>query len=70
MYGKDWTMIQRHVGTRKITNVRAHAQKFLMKLLKTVDNQDSLPNEEVMEAKYFYEILNNKMHKTFSKQLK
>ena len=41
-----------------------------MKLLKTLDNQEGLPNEEVHEAKFFYEILNNKMHKTFSKQLK
>ena len=41
-----------------------------MKLLKTLENQNSLPNEEVVEAKYFYEILNNKMHKTFSKALK
>ena len=24
-YGKDWHMIQRHVKTRKVTNVRAHA---------------------------------------------
>lgn len=32
IYGKDWTMIEMHVGTRDVKNIRAHAQKFLNKL--------------------------------------
>ena len=24
-YAKDWTMIEMHVGTRDVTNIRAHA---------------------------------------------
>ena len=39
-YGKDWTMIQRHVKTRDVTNIRAHAQKFLMKLVKIINQTD------------------------------
>jgi len=31
-FGNDWKRIQRHVGTRNITQIRSHAQKFLMKL--------------------------------------
>ena len=31
-YGNDWKSIQSHVSSRNITQVRSHAQKFLMKL--------------------------------------
>jgi SHAQKYF class myb-like DNA-binding protein len=31
-YGNDWKKIQSHVSSRNITQVRSHAQKFLMKL--------------------------------------
>ena len=31
-YGNDWKNIQNHVSSRNITQVRSHAQKFLMKL--------------------------------------
>jgi SHAQKYF class myb-like DNA-binding protein len=31
-YGNDWKKIQNHVFSRNITQVRSHAQKFLMKL--------------------------------------
>ena len=31
-YGNDWKNIQIHVASRNITQVRSHAQKFLMKL--------------------------------------
>lgn len=31
-YGNDWKKIQNHVSSRNITQVRSHAQKFLMKL--------------------------------------
>lgn len=32
LYGNDWKKIQEHVNSRNITQVRSHAQKFLMKL--------------------------------------
>lgn len=31
-FGNDWKKIQNHISSRNITQVRAHAQKFLMKL--------------------------------------
>ena len=31
-FGNDWRKIQNHISTRNITQVRSHAQKFLMKL--------------------------------------
>ena len=31
-YGNDWKKIQNHIYSRNITQVRSHAQKFLMKL--------------------------------------
>lgn len=32
LFGNDWKKIQEHVSSRNITQVRSHAQKFLMKL--------------------------------------
>ena len=34
-YGNDWKKIQSHIYTRNITQIRSHAQKFLMKLKET-----------------------------------
>ena len=34
-YGNDWKKIQNHIYSRNITQVRSHAQKFLMKLKET-----------------------------------
>ena len=36
-YGNDWKKIQNHISSRNLTQVRSHAQKFLMKL-KEKDN--------------------------------
>ena len=33
--GNDWKLIQTHVNSRNMTQVRSHAQKFLMKLKET-----------------------------------
>lgn len=45
-YGNDWKQIQRHVYSRNMTQVRSHAQKFLMKLKETnfMMNQKINPN--------------------------
>ena len=45
-YGNDWKQIQRHVNSRNMTQVRSHAQKFLMKLKETnfMMNQKINPN--------------------------
>jgi len=45
-YGNDWKQIQNHVYSRNMTQVRSHAQKFLMKLKETnfMLNQKINPN--------------------------
>lgn len=100
IYAKDWTMIELHVKTRDVTNIRAHAQKFLLKLVKLLNkdendsshkegkqqqippvsaittagigNNDDEPmtTEQLTNAEIYYSILKQKMHKSFSKNLK
>ena len=45
-YGNDWKQIQSHVFSRNMTQVRSHAQKFLMKLKETnfIINEKYEPN--------------------------
>ena len=45
-YGNDWKQIQSHIFSRNMTQVRSHAQKFLMKLKETnfMMNQKINPN--------------------------
>ena len=107
IYAKDWTMIELHVKTRDVTNIRAHAQKFLLKLVKLLDKDDDdinltkntssnkegkqsqvppvsaitqagignnddepMTTEQLTNAEIYYSILKQKMHKSFSKNLK
>lgn len=44
MFGKDWEMIRRHVKSRDTMNIRAHAQKFIEKLLK-MQHIEQLPDD-------------------------
>lgn len=60
MYEKDWELIQQHVKTRGIANIRAHGQKFFEKLVKIVESNDS-PDEK---TKQYHEILSKKVHKS------
>lgn len=60
MFGKQWDTIQKYVGTRDVKNVRAHSQKFFMKLVKQLENKDTVDAEEIQHAEKFYSILNNK----------
>jgi hypothetical protein len=37
MYGKDWQMVENHIGSRSSAQIRSHAQKFLSKMEKEGD---------------------------------
>jgi len=37
VHGKDWDKIERHVETRNAKNIRSHAQKYLVKLVKMLE---------------------------------
>jgi SHAQKYF class myb-like DNA-binding protein len=65
IYGKDWENIERHVGTRDVIHVRSHAQKFLQKLKKLLEegNKDA-------DTRLYYEILHNKMTKPIKRKRK
>ena len=48
LYGNDWKKIEKYVKTRTSTQIRSHAQKFLIKLKKKYDIYD-----ENKQLKYF-----------------
>ena len=60
MYEKDWELIQKHVKTRGIANIRAHGQKFFEKLVKIVEIDDNIDEK----TKQYHEILSKKVHKS------
>ena len=61
IYGNDWKVVQKHIGTRTSTQARSHAQKFLIRLKKklqissenekiTLNSLDKLSNENVQSC--------------------
>jgi len=40
LYGKDWQMVENHIGSRSSAQIRSHAQKFLTKIEKDNSNED------------------------------
>ena len=60
MYEKDWELIQQHVKSRGIANIRAHGQKFFEKLIKIVESNDTVDEK----TKSYHEILSKKVHKS------
>jgi SHAQKYF class myb-like DNA-binding protein len=74
IYGNDWKVVQRHIGTRTSTQARSHAQKFLIRLKKklqiksendkiTIGSLDKLSNENVQSCiKEFITNSNGNVH--------
>ena len=59
-------MVQKEVKTRKITNIRAHGQKFLLKIVKDMEvNPEG--SQIHSTSKYFHDILTGKSTKMHSK---
>lgn len=40
-YGKDWQQVEDHIGTRNSAQIRSHAQKFLNRIEKVPDIEES-----------------------------
>lgn len=46
LYGKDWSKVQQHVGTRSSTQARSHAQKFFQRIQKqSLGQEENIINE-------------------------
>lgn len=50
IYGKEWKLVQEHVGTRSSTQARSHAQKFFVKLDKRGQNLEEFLNRIDLDA--------------------
>jgi SHAQKYF class myb-like DNA-binding protein len=60
-YGNDWKKIQNHISSRNITQVRSHAQKFLMKL-----KENKLLQKKGMELSLSWTKVMNYLRSTLS----
>lgn len=58
IYGKNWTKITEHVGTRDVGHIRSHAQKFLRKLKNFL--KKGILDDQVYNARVYFEILEQK----------
>lgn len=39
LYGKDWRLIEEHIGTRTCSQIRSHAQKYYLRLDKNQEER-------------------------------
>jgi len=60
-FGNDWKKIQNHISSRNITQVRSHAQKFLMKL-----KENSFLQKKGMELSLSWTKVMNYLRSTLS----
>ena len=50
LYGKNWKLVEKYVGTRSATQARSHAQKYFYKLEKIQENKIDTPAEIIIPA--------------------
>lgn len=46
LFGKDWRLIEEHIGTRTCSQIRSHAQKFFLRFDKESDRNVEDPQLE------------------------
>lgn len=61
MFGKDWRLIEEHIGTRNCSQIRSHAQKYFLRfdMLKeenVADPQDSVEMKPRRRSNMFADI--------------
>ena len=39
LYGKDWRLIEEHIGTRTCSQIRSHAQKYYLRFDKNQEER-------------------------------
>lgn len=60
LYGNEWKQVQNHITTRSATQARSHAQKFFIRIRKTLGSENDLGNIKQFIFQLFTNILGDK----------
>mmetsp|Transcript_13035 Transcript_13035/g.20230 ORF Transcript_13035/g.20230 Transcript_13035/m.20230 type:complete len:195 (-) Transcript_13035:654-1238(-) len=61
MYGKNWDKIKQHIKTRDAAHCRSHAQKFIIKLKKSIKGGPD--SQQIEDDTVYWDILTKKIEK-------
>lgn len=61
LYINDWKMIHKHIGTRSATQARSHAQKFFIKIRRSIKD----PYDSVNTKATIYQLFQKQLNKKF-----
>ena len=60
LYGNEWKQVQNHITTRSATQARSHAQKFFIRIRKSLNSENDLGNIKQFIFHLFTNILGDK----------
>lgn len=60
LYGNEWKQVQNHIITRSATQARSHAQKFFIRIRKTLGSENDLGNIKQFIFQLFNNLLGDK----------
>mmetsp|Transcript_38503 Transcript_38503/g.58593 ORF Transcript_38503/g.58593 Transcript_38503/m.58593 type:complete len:130 (+) Transcript_38503:446-835(+) len=63
LFGKDYLELSKFIGTRSTMNVKSHASKFLIKLVRFLDSRSKIDYLTVEEAEVYCGLLRRKLNK-------